>query len=118
MKHHDKRRKLGRTRDQRKALLKSLALSLIDKGKIMTTEAKAKELRPFIERLVGKAKENTLSSRRIVTSRLFNRESAVKKLFSEIAPRYEKRAGGYTRVLKMALPRKGDASRMALIEFV
>ena len=116
--HHNKNRKLGRPRDQRKALLKSLALALIDKEKITTTEAKAKELRPFIEKLVSKAKEKTLASHRAVISGLFNQEKAAKKLVSEIAPRYEKRAGGYTRVLKLSARRKGDASKMAVIEFV
>lgn len=118
MLHHNKKRKLGRPRDQRKALLKSLALSLIDREKIMTTEAKAKELRPFIEKIISKAKENTLASRRIVIARLFNRDEAAKKLISEIVPRYEKRKGGYTRVLKLSARRKGDASKLAIIEFV
>ncbi len=91
---------------------------MIDKEKITTTEAKAKELRPFIERIISKAKENTLASRRIVISRLFNRKKEAKKIISEIAPRYNKRAGGYTRVLKLSARRKGDASKMAIIEFV
>lgn len=118
MMHHNKIRKLGRTSGQRLALLRSLAISLIEREKITTTEAKAKELRPFIERLVTKAKENTLSSRRLVQSRLFNQDKTAKKLIEKIAPRYEKRAGGYTRVIKLGVQRKGDASKMAVIEFV
>lgn len=118
MLHHNKKRKLGRPRDQRNALLKSLAMSLIEKEKITTTEAKAKELRPFIERLITKAKENTLSSRRLILSRLSNHGKTASKLISNIAPRYEKRNGGYTRVLKLSARRKGDASKMAIIEFV
>ncbi|MEK7614196.1 MAG: 50S ribosomal protein L17 [Patescibacteria group bacterium] len=118
MLHHNKKRKLGRPRDQRKALLRSLALALIDKEKIITTEAKAKELRPFIEKLVSRAKEETLSSKRIVIARLFNQEKASKKLISDIALRYKKRKGGYTRILKLSARRKGDASKMAIIEFV
>jgi len=118
MKHHDRKRKLGRKRDERSALLKSLALALIEKEKIITTEAKAKELRPFVEKLVSIAKSKTLASRRLVSSRLFNNEKLAKKLVSEIASRYEKRNGGYTRVLKLSNKRKGDASKMAVIEFV
>jgi large subunit ribosomal protein L17 len=118
MMHHNKNRKLGRPRDQRKALLRSLALALISKEKITTTEAKAKELRPFIEKLVSMAKKNTLASRRLVISRLFNQEKPAKKLIEVIAPRYGKRVGGYTRVLKLSARRKGDASKIAVIEFV
>ena len=118
MLHHNKNRKLSRTRDQRKALLKSLALSLINKEKITTTEAKAKELRPFIEKLISRAKMGNLASQRLILARLFNQNKAVKKLISEIAPRYAKRKGGFTRILKLSARRKGDASKMAVIEFV
>lgn len=118
MMHHNKNRKLGRPRDQRKALLKSLSYALISKEKITTTEAKAKELRPFIEKLVSMAKKNTLASRRLVIARLFNSEKTAKKLIEVIAPRYEKRVGGYTRVIKISARRKGDASKIAVIEFV
>jgi len=117
MRHHNINRKFGRTRNQRNALLKSLALSLILKGKIKTTEAKAKELRPFIEKIVTSAKRGDMASRRLITARLMNRKSEVKKLFEEIAPKYAKRAGGYVRIVKMPR-RKGDASLMAIIEFI
>lgn len=116
MKHHSKIRKLGRTRDVRKALIRSLALALVTSGKIKTTEAKAKELRPFIEKLVTKGKKNDLASRRVTISRLASEDGA-KKLFNEIAPKYADRAGGYTRIIKLPA-RSGDGSGMAIIEFV
>jgi large subunit ribosomal protein L17 len=117
MRHHSNVRKFGRTRNQRKALLKGLTLSLIAHGRIETTEAKAKELRPFIEKLVTKAKVGTLASRRLVISRLYNLESESNKLINDIAPKYKTQNGGYTRITKM--PRRlGDASKMAIIEFI
>ena len=97
--------------------MSSLALNLIVRGKIKTTEPKAKELRPFIEKLVTIAKTNDLSNRRIVTARLANRQRETRKLFSDIAPRYTDRKGGYTRILKLGA-RKSDGAKMAIIEFV
>jgi large subunit ribosomal protein L17 len=115
MKHHKSIRKFGRETGQRNALLKSLAYSLVLKRKITTTEAKAKELRPFIEKLVTKSKLGTLASRRIVASRIGEEAEGV--LSKEIAPQFKDRKGGYTRIIK--LPRRsGDASKMAHIEFV
>lgn len=117
MRHHNSVRKFGRNKNQRHALLKGLALALIAHGKIETTEAKAKELRPFIEKLITKANVGTLASRRIVISRLYNLTSEANKLINDIAPKYKERNGGYTRITK--LPRRsGDASKMALIEFI
>ncbi len=116
MKHHDKNRKLGRTRDQRRLLLRSLACSLIRDGKIKTTEAKAKELRPFIEKLVTMAKKDTVTSRRLLTARLGSKLQAT-NLVTKIAPGYVERKGGYTRVIKLPI-RKSDATKMAQIEFV
>lgn len=117
MRHHDKNRKFGRKRNVRNALMKSLALSLINHGRIVTTEAKAKELRPMIEKMVTRAKEGDLSSRRILRSRLMNRARETKILVDEIAPKFKDTKGGYTRILKMP-PRVSDGARMALIEFV
>lgn len=117
MRHHNSNRKFGRTKNQRHALIKGLMLALIAHGKIETTEAKAKELRPFIEKMVTKANMDTLSSRRLVISRLYNLTAEANKLINEIAPKYKGRSGGYTRITK--LPRRaGDASKMAIIEFI
>jgi large subunit ribosomal protein L17 len=117
MRHHNNVRKFGRNKNQRKALLKGLALSLIKTGKIKTTEAKAKELRPYIEKMVSQAKKGDLASRRLVLAKLYNRTSEVKKLFEDIAPNYKSRNGGFTRVLKLPA-RLEDGAKMAIIEFV
>lgn len=117
MRHHNVNRKFGRSRSQRKALIEGLMTSLIRDEKIMTTEAKAKEVRPAIEKMVTKARENTLASRRLVVARLGNQPEMAKKLFDEIAPKYTERKGGYTRITKLP-QRQGDASPMAVIEFV
>ncbi|MDP2641751.1 MAG: 50S ribosomal protein L17 [bacterium] len=115
MRHHNANRKFGRKRNQRVALLRSLAESLVLKGKIKTTEAKAKELRPYAEKLVTLGKKQTLASRRTLESRIGMR--AAKKIAGELSPVYKERAGGYTRITKM-MPRKTDGSPMAVIEFV
>lgn len=115
MNHQKKGRKFGRVANQRKAFLKALIVNLIKRGKIKTTEARAKEVRPMIEKLTTKAKNGTMADRRIVISRIG--EQAAKKLFTDIAPKYKDRTGGYARITK--LPRRpGDASKMAVIEFV
>ena len=101
----------------RNALIKSLALSLVIHGRIQTTEAKAKELRPFIEKLVTRAKSGTLADRRTIVSRLMNRAPETKILVEEVAPKFKDVAGGYTRIMKLP-PRKSDGAKMALIEFV
>ena len=117
MRHSNNKRKFGRDKNQRKALLNSLALNLIIRGKIKTTEPKAKELRPFIEKLVTKAKKGDMATRRVVIAKLSNRSREVKKLFEVIAPKYMDKKGGYTRVLKLGV-RKADGAPMAIIEFV
>lgn len=117
MRHHNSKRKFGRKKNQRVALMSSLALNLIVREKIKTTEAKAKELRPFIEKIVTQSKKNTLASRKLVVAKLTNRKTEVKKLFDVIAPKYTDRAGGYTRITKLN-PRKSDGAKMAQIEFV
>lgn len=117
MRHHSNVRKFGRNKSQRESLLKGLMLALIAHGRIETTEAKAKELRPAIEKIITKANIGTLSSRRLVISRLYNLNAEASKLIDTIAPKYKGRTGGYTRITK--LPRRaGDASKMAVIEFV
>jgi len=116
MRHHNANRKFGLEKNQRHALLRSLASNLINAGKIVTTEAKAKEIRPFVEKLVTTAKGGSVTSRRLLVSRIGNPKS-VKHLVEVIAPKYKERAGGYTRVIKM-VNRSGDGSKMATIEFV
>jgi large subunit ribosomal protein L17 len=116
MKHHKTIRKFGRERDQRVALLRSLARSLILHEKIKTTEARAKELRPFVEKLITKSKTDTLAARRLVTADLGNQLVTMRKLFTTLGPRFKERHGGYTRVTKLG--RSGDDARaMAQIEF-
>lgn len=116
MRHHDANRKFGRETGQRRAFLRSLAEALIMRGKITTTEARAKELRPYVEKLVTIGRRGTLASRRLVVSRLGTAARA-KKLCDEVAPKYKGRNGGYTRITK--LPRRlADGSKMAVIEFV
>lgn len=117
MRHGNNVRKFGRNKNQKHALMKGLMLSLIAHGKIETTEAKAKELRPAIEKMITKANLGTLASRRLIISRLYNLKSEANKLIDTIAPKYKGQAGGYTRITK--LPRRlGDASKMAIIEFI
>ncbi|KKW45079.1 50S ribosomal protein L17 [Candidatus Kaiserbacteria bacterium RIFCSPLOWO2_02_FULL_55_12] len=117
MAYTKKAKTFHRESGQRRALLKSLARSLVLEERISTTEAKAKALRPFIERLVTYAKKNTLASRRLAVTRLQDKE-AVKKLFGTIGPRYAKRAGGYTRVVKRTKRGSNDARKLAYIAFV
>ncbi len=97
--------------------MRSLARSLVLEERISTTEAKAKTLRPFVERLVTYAKKNTLASRRLTKSTLGDDE-AVKKLFDSIGPRYAERKGGYTRVTKRTLRGSNDARKLAYISFI
>lgn len=119
MRHHNTNRKFGRTRGQRDALLKGLAVAFFTKEKIQTTAAKAKELRPLVEKIVTRAKTDTVHARRLVAARVDNNEAVVTKLFAQIGPRYKERTGGYTRITKVA-PRAGraDGSPMAVIEFI
>lgn len=117
MQHLRKNRTLGRTAGQRTALMRSLAISLIRDGKIKTTEAKAKELRPYVERLVTFGKEGTVAARRKVSTKLGEpKPETLKKLFDEIAPKFKERSGGYTRVIKMGRTSAGRDE--AVIEFV
>ena len=115
MRHGNVNRKFGRESDQRRALLRSLAVSLLEHGHIMTTEAKAKEIRPLVEKLITRGKDDTLANRRVLQARLGD-IALVSKLV-KTAEHYKTREGGYLRITKMG-PRKGDASPMAVIEFV
>ena len=117
MRHHNTNRKFGRSKTKKRALLNSLAFNLIVREKIRTTLPKAKELRPFIEKLVTHAKKNDLATKRLLISKLGGHSREVKKLFEVIAPKYVDKKGGYTRILKLGA-RKSDAATMAIIEFV
>lgn len=117
MRHHNANRKFGRSKTQRRALLNSLARNLIVKEKIKTTSAKAKELRPFIEKLVSHGKKNTMAGKRLVSSKLGGHSKEVKKLFEVISPKYMERKGGYTRITKLGR-RLSDGAELSIIEFV
>ena len=116
MRHRKAGRQLRRTSEQKLALMRSLAKSLIERGAIETTEAKAKELRPFIEKLITKAKTGTLHARRLAGRHVQHRETA-DKLFQEVGVKFATRTGGYTRILKVG-HRKGDGAEMARIELI
>src|SRR6476620_1060265 len=111
MRHRKAGRQLRRTSEQKLALMRNLASSLIEHG---ATETKAKELRPFVEKLITKSRNGTLHARRLAGRHVHKRETA-DKLFQELGPRFAKRAGGYTRILKTG-HRKGDGAEMARIE--
>lgn len=117
MRHQRKTVKLGRRKDHRESLLSNLAVSLIEHGRIKTTVAKAKAVKPFVEKLVTKAKVGSLHARRMALADLRHNVGAVHKLFAEIGPINAERKGGYTRIIKLG-QRRSDASEMALIEWV
>ena len=116
MRHRHGYRKLGRTSAHRKALLKNLAIALIEYGKIEIGVFKAKELQSYIEKLITAARSGDLNAHRYVFAYLQNK-SATKKLITEIAPKYASRNGGYTRILKLT-ERKGDDALMVILEVV
>lgn len=109
-------RKLGRTSSHRKAMLRALVTFLLNQGKITTTVFRAKEVRSLAEKMITLAKVNDLHHKRMALS-FITKESVVKKLFDEIAPKYAERNGGYTRVTKIG-PRRGDSAEMAIIELI
>ena len=117
MKHHNKQRKFGRVRKVRTALLRSLTRALVLEGSIETTLAKAKEIRPMVEKLVTLAKKDTVASRRVIASRLGNDMETSKKLHDELAKEYKERPGGYTRITKLG-KFSGSTRDHARIEFV
>ncbi len=116
MRHGHDYRKLGRTSSHRKALLKNLSIALIEHGKIETGVFKAKELQSYIEKLITIARVADFNTHRAVFAAL-QHKAATKKLITEIAPKYQERNGGYTRIQRTRI-RRGDASVMAVIEFV
>jgi len=116
VRHRKKGRKLSRTPSHRKATLRNMAASLFLHERIETTSAKAKELRPYAERLITLARRGDVHSRRLAARKIHDR-NVLGKLFDDIAPRFSERPGGYTRILKLG-NRKGDAADMSLIELV
>ena len=115
MRHRKKKQKLGSSFHQRKAILCSLATAIILKGRISTTEGKAKKVRPFIEKAITRARKNTLANRRLLLMDFKPR--IVDKLIKDIAPKYINQAGGYIRIIKIG-HRKNDAAPMVFIELV
>ena len=109
-------RKLGRPTDHRQAMLRGLVTYLLENGRIETTVTRAKEVRAMADRMITLGKENTLHSRRQALAYV-TKEDVVKKLFDEIAPKYEDKNGGYPRIIKTG-PRRGDAAEMCIIELV
>ena len=109
-------RKLGRTSDQRKAMLRAMVTFLLENGKIETTVTRAKEVRAMAEKMITLGKRNTLHTKRQALSYITKRE-VVSKLFDEIAPKYAERNGGYTRIIKVG-PRRGDAAEVSVLELV
>jgi large subunit ribosomal protein L17 len=116
MRHRAKGRQLSRTSSHRRALLNNMATSLFEHERIVTTEAKAKELRPFAEKLITLARRGDLHTRRLVERKVKNRE-VLTKLFADIGPRFAGRPGGYTRILKLG-HRPGDGADQARIELL
>ena len=117
MRHRKAGRQLGRNASHRAALLRNLARALIEHGRIITTVAKAKETRPFVEKLITLAKKGTLHARRLAVARLHDPE-AVTKLFKEIGPRFAERPGGYTRIIRRHERRLGDGGKTAYLELL
>lgn len=117
MRHGNKNKKMGRDKKGRVALKRSLISSLFLREKIKTTESKARTIRPIAEKLVTTSKKGTLAARRDIAAVLMNDTVLTDKLMSDIAKRYEKRDGGYLRIIKLP-PRKSDGSKMAIIELV
>jgi len=116
MRHRKKGKILDRKKAPREALLRNLAASIVLYEKVKTTEAKAKAVKPFVERMITKGKEDTLASRRQLM-KFFYTEHPVKKILEVLGPRYKTRKGGYTRIIKMG-PRKNDGAKMVQIELV
>ncbi len=117
MRHHNTNKKFRRERDQRFVFMNSLAEALITREKILTTEARAKAIRPYVESLITKGKLSTLAARRGITANLGGRVKAAKKVMDVLAPRFKDRKGGYTRITKVAR-RSSDGRSSAIIEFV
>jgi len=116
MRHLVKKKKLGRNTAQRRALLRNLVTSFLEKERMRTTLAKAKAAKPLAEKMITLAKKDTLHAKRQALSYIY-KKSVVKKLFEELGPRFSERPGGYTRIVKIG-PRAGDGAEMAILELV
>ena len=116
MRHRARGRQLSRTASHRRALLANMATSLLTHERVVTTEAKAKELRPYVERLITLARRGDLHARRLVERRIKDR-AAAQRLFGELGPRFASRPGGYTRIVKLG-HRSGDGAELARIELL
>ena len=117
MRHQKHKYKLNVSPSHRKSLMRNLAIEVIDHGMIKTTKTKAKAIQPVVEKLVTIAKEDTVANRRLALKKLDNK-SAVNKLFTEVAPKFKERNGGYTRIMRLSDTRIGDNTEMAYISFV
>jgi large subunit ribosomal protein L17 len=117
MRHAKHKNRMNVSPSHRKALIRNLAIEVIDHGKIKTTFAKTKAVQPFVEKLITLAKEDTVANRRLVLAKLDDK-GAMNKLFADVAPKFKTRNGGYTRITKLADLRVGDASKMAYISLV
>ncbi len=116
MRHAKAGRKLNRTQSHRKAMFRNMVTSLLEKERIETTEARAKEIRGLAEKMITLGKRGNLHARRQALA-VIRKKEVVKKLFDKIAPRYQNRNGGYTRIIKTGI-RKGDAAKLAIIELI
>lgn len=117
MRHNRHKHTLGVSPAHRQSMMRNLAIELIDHGKIKTTITRSRVLRSYVEKLVTIARKDTIANRRLVYARLNNR-GAVKNLFEKVAPKFKTRPGGYTRIVKLADSRVGDAAKMSYISFV
>jgi len=117
MRHSKYKYNIGTSPSHRKALIKNLTAEIIDHGKIKTTITKCRAVKPYVEKLITLAKNDTVANRRLAQSRIGNKK-AVQKLFAEIGPRFKERAGGYTRINKVADGRVGDNAKIGYISLV
>ena len=117
MRHGRHKYRVGSTPSHRRSLMKNLASEVIDHGKVKTTHVKCKAVQIYVEKLITLAKEDTVANRRLASARIQNK-NAVAKLFTEVAPKYKERKGGYTRVIRLADGRVGDNSKMSFISLV
>jgi large subunit ribosomal protein L17 len=117
MRHQKRKYRIGTTSSHRRSLLRNLAIEVIDHDKIKTTQTKCKAVRGYVEKLITLSKSDTVANRRLAFKKLNNKD-AVKRLFDEVGPRFKERAGGYTRILKLADGRVGDNAPMAIIALV